>query len=258
MSQLQAVLFDLGDTLVDLGEGRGSYEARLQVRVGHVYDVLAARGLALPPRAEFCAALAEESEAQYQAAVAKQQGLSIFTVMRRFLRRHGLPAGKAVVDAASEAYCTGADTAPAPLRPGALTMLAELQSWGVRLGAISNTVQPTRFMLPALARRGLASFFEVLLLSSEAGCAKPHPAIFRQALDALGVAPAYAVYVGDRLLPDVAGPQAIGMRAILIEVDHRAETHPTIIPNARITSLDELPAALRRLFLSPDPQVRGS
>ncbi len=248
MRKLDAVLFDLGDTLVDLGEGRGSYEARVLARASHVYDVLAVRGLTLPPRTAFCAALAEDSEARYHAALVDQQGISIFEVMRLFLRGQGLSADDDVVDAAGEAYCTGGDGVPSPLRPGALAVLAELRGWGLRLGAISNTVQTARFMQPALARRGLAPFFDVLVLSSEAGVAKPHPAIFRAALDVLGVAPANAVYVGDRLLPDVAGPQAIGMRAVLIEVGHRAETHPAIAPDARIAELAELPAVLRRLF----------
>lgn len=248
MTRLAAVLFDLGDTLVDLGEGRGSYEARVLARAAHVYDVLAARGLALPPRAAFCVALAEESEARYHAALAEQRGISIFEVLRHFLAQQGLPTDDGVVDAAGEAYCVGGEESPSSLRPGALAVLAELQGWGVRLGAISNTVQTERFMGPALVRRGLAPFFDVLVLSSEAGVAKPHPAIFRVALEALGVAPADAVYVGDRLLPDVAGPQAIGMRAVLIEVDHRVEAHPAIVPDARIAELGELPAALRRLF----------
>lgn len=248
MTRLKAVLFDLGDTLVDLGEGRGSYEARVLARAGHVYDVLAARGLALPPRAAFCAALAEDSEARYHAALAEQRGISIFEVMRHFLAQQGLPADDGMVDAAGEAYCVGGEGVPSPLRLGALSVLAELEGWGIRLGAISNTVQTARFMQPALARRGLAPFFDVLVLSSEVGVAKPHPAIFHAALDALGVTPAEAVYVGDRLLPDVAGPHAIGMRAVLVEVGHRTEAHPTIVPDARIAALDELPAVLRRLF----------
>lgn len=248
MTTLRAVLFDLGDTLVDLGEGRGSYEARVLARAGHVYDVLAARGLALPPRPLFCDALAEESETRYHAALAEQRGISIFAVMKHFLQQQGLPTDEAVVDAAAAAYCTGGESVPSPLRPGALAVLAELRRWGLRLGAVSNTVQPARFMQPALARRGLAPFFDVVVLSSEVGFAKPHPAIFHIALEALGVAASAAVYVGDRLLPDVAGPQAVGMRAVLIEVGHRVEAHPAIAPDARIAELGELPAALQRLY----------
>jgi FMN phosphatase YigB (HAD superfamily) len=243
----RAVLFDLGDTLVDLGEGRGSYEARLFVRVGHVYDVLAARGLALPERTGFCAALAEDSEAQYQAALAEQRGIDIFTVMARFLQRGGLPCDDGAVQAAGEAYCHGGGAEPVGLRTGALEVLQELQAEGYVLGVISNTVQPAQFMAASLTRRGLAPYFAVQVYSSDAGVAKPHPAIFRRALDALGVAPAAAVYVGDRLVADVGGAQTAGMRGILVEVGHRVEQHPAITPDARIRELPELPAALKRL-----------
>lgn len=244
---VRAVLFDAGDTLVDLGEGRGSYEARLLVRVGHVYDVLAARGLALPERAAFCEALAAGSEAQYQAALAEQRGIDIFTVMSRFLQERGLPCDDGVVRAAGEAYCHGGDAAPAALRTGALEVLRELRAEGYLLGVISNTVQPREFMAASMARRGLAAFFAVQVYSSDAGVAKPHPAIFRRALDELSVAPADAVYVGDRLVVDVGGAQAAGLRGILIEVGHRIERHPTITPDARIRELPELPPILKTL-----------
>jgi putative hydrolase of the HAD superfamily len=121
-----------------------------------------------------------------------------------------------------------------------LAVLAELQRLGLRMGAISNTVQPGRFMNPGLARRGLAQFFDVQLYSSDAGVAKPHPAIFRMALEAIAVAPEDAAYVGDRLVADVGGAQAAGMKGVLIEVDFRAEHHPTIVPDARIRELPEL------------------
>lgn len=246
----RAVLFDLGDTLVDLGEGRGSYEERLLARVGRVYDVLAAAGTPLPAREEFCRLLAEDSEAQYHAALAEQRGISIFTVIRRFGERFAIPLNDRLVEAAGEAYCTGGRAVPSPLRPGAIEVLRALQGWGLRLGAISNTVQPGRFMRTAMVERGLAEFFSVQVYSADAGVAKPHPAIFRMTLDALDVAPADAVYVGDRLIPDVAGPQAIGMKAVLIEVAHRVEYHPQIVPDARIRELPELLDVLPRFFTS--------
>ncbi len=246
----RAVLFDLGDTLVDLGEGRGSYEERLLARVGRVYDVLAAAGVKLPPRDVFCQLLAEDSEAQYHAALAEQRGINIFTVMRRFGERFAIPLTDSLIEAAGEAYCTGGRPVPSPLRPGALEVLRTLRSWGLRLAAISNTVQPGRFMRPAMVERGLAEFFPVQIYSADAGVAKPHPAIFRMALAALDVAPADAIYVGDRLIPDVAGPQAIGMKAVLIEVAHRVEQHPAITPDARIRELPELLDVVPRLFAS--------
>jgi HAD superfamily hydrolase (TIGR01509 family) len=244
----KAVLFDLGDTLVDLGEGRGSYEARVLHRAGHVYDVLATAGLSLPDRAGFCHALATDSEAQYHVALAQLKGIDVYEIMQRFLRQNGLPAEDGLTRLAGDAYCEGGGDAPSPLRAGALETLAELHAAGWRIGAISNTIQPPHHMNASLIRRGLARFMEVQVYSSAAGVAKPHPAIFRSALDALGVRPDEAAYVGDRLAADVGGAQAAGMKGILVEVGHRSEISPDITPDARIRELPELPGVLPGLW----------
>lgn len=248
MSVLRAILFDLGDTLVDLGEGRGSYEERLIARTGRVYDVLTAAGVTLPERAGFCARLAADSEAQYHAALAQQQGIDIFTVMRRFLQRTGIPAEDALIERAGEAYCTGGKTDRSPLRYGAVKVLQALRAQHMRLGAISNTVQPARFMRSSMRDRGLAEFLDVQIYSSDAGVAKPHPRIFCMALDALGVTADQAIYVGDRLEADIAGAQSVGMKGVLVEVSHRIEEHSQVVPDARIRELPELLDVLPRLF----------
>ncbi len=246
MGKINAVLFDLGDTLVDLGEGRPDYAARLIARGERVCTALTALGATITDRAGFVAALAHESETLYQAAVAEQRGLDIYDVMRVFLPQMGLPADEAWVAAAGDAFyeptADGTD-----LRTGAIELLTALRARGYRLGVISNTLQPGPLMDRTLARRGLLAFFPVRIYSSEVRVAKPHPAIFRAGLVALGLPAAQVVYVGDRLRADVAGAQGVGMWAVLIEVAHRAEDDPTIIPHARIRELPELPDVLHRL-----------
>lgn len=248
MAELRAVLFDMGDTIVDLGEGRGSYEERLRLRVGSVVDALLDRGVPIADRHEFCEALAVDSEAQYHAALAQQLSIDITVVMRRFLDARGLPTGDDLVEAAAEAYCRGGPHLAAPLRTGAVETLAALKARGLLLGAISNTIQPGRFLSTNLLRWGLSGFFAVRVYSSDVGVAKPHPRIFQVALEQLGVPAESAVYVGDRLVPDVGGPQAVGMKAVLIRVDHRAENHPSLVPDAIIDELPQLLDVLPRLF----------
>jgi len=238
MTSLNAILFDLGDTLVDLGEGRGSYEARLTARVDQVYDVLAATGVAIPDRQAFCAALATGSEARYHAALAEQQGLSIYDVLRDLFDKMQIVANDGLLETCAAIYCqSGGFTG---LRAGARELLAELRERGLRLGVISNTLQPGRYLDQALTRRGIIEYFPVRVYSSEIGVAKPHPAIFRAALDALEIPAGAALYVGDRLNADVAGAQGVGMKAVLIEVAHRPEHDPHVIPDARIKELPEL------------------
>jgi HAD superfamily hydrolase (TIGR01509 family) len=67
----------------------------------------------------------------------------------------------------------------------------------------------------ALRAAGLVRYFDIIVDSTLAGVEKPDPAIFRPALDALGVLPEEAVYVGDLYDVDVAGARAAGMAAIL-------------------------------------------
>jgi putative hydrolase of the HAD superfamily len=72
------------------------------------------------------------------------------------------------------------------------------------------------------------------------GVEKPDPAIFRLALDRMGVEPAEAVYVGDSVQFDVEPATALGMVGVLLDRRHRHPDHHGI----RLTSLDELPKLL--------------
>lgn len=58
---------------------------------------------------------------------------------------------------------------------------------------------------------GIRELFSAVVDSEVVGCGKPDPRIFRAGLDALGVAPADAVFVGDSLRRDMAGARGLGM-----------------------------------------------
>jgi putative hydrolase of the HAD superfamily len=72
---------------------------------------------------------------------------------------------------------------------------------------------------------GLAQRLDFAVFSSEVGKRKPHPAIFERALDALGVAAAESVFVGDRLYEDVRGAGELGMTTVQA-LWFRADEHP--------------------------------
>lgn len=62
-----------------------------------------------------------------------------------------------------------------------------------------------------LAAGGLDALTPLVFISEEVGAAKPDPAIFRRALDALGCPAADAVFVGDDPARDIAGAAAVDM-----------------------------------------------
>jgi putative hydrolase of the HAD superfamily len=68
------------------------------------------------------------------------------------------------------------------------------------------------------------------------GVAKPDPAIFKPALDALGIEPSRVLYVGDTVHADVAGAGAAGMQVVQLD----PFGHHTDHDHARMTDLDQL------------------
>jgi putative hydrolase of the HAD superfamily len=57
----------------------------------------------------------------------------------------------------------------------------------------------------------------IVVDSGVLGVAKPDPAIFRPALEALGTDPARTLYIGDTVHADVRGAEAAGMRAVQLD-----------------------------------------
>src|SRR5687767_12219025 len=99
--------------------------------------------------------------------------------------------------------------------------LRDLAARGIKVGLISNS------------HRCLASFqqhFELdgliaaALSSSDHGYLKPHPSIFKAALELLDVSAADAVMVGDSLAHDIEGARRVGMRGILVQRSPSGET----------------------------------
>jgi len=80
-----------------------------------------------------------------------------------------------------------------------------------RLGIVSNFYGN---LATVCHNAGIRPLFGAIIDSARVGATKPDPRIFQCALDALGVAPADAVFVGDSPTRDMAGARAIGMRHI--------------------------------------------
>ncbi len=91
---------------------------------------------------------------------------------------------------------------------------------------------------------GIRRHFSVLVDSTQVGCVKPDPRIFRHALDSLGVAPAEATFVGDSLLRDMAGARGVGMRHIWLAGAAAPAEGPCCSDDRVIRGLRDLEALL--------------
>lgn len=114
--------------------------------------------------------------------------------------------------------------------------LAALKDRGLRLGAVSNTYSSGQVIRRQLAERGLLPYLDSVVASSDVLVLKPHPAIFRRALEELEVRPEEAVFVGDSLIADVRGAQALGIRGVLSH-QYRQEDPKGPPPDAQVQGL---------------------
>ena len=136
---------------------------------------------------------------------------------REILARLGVATDPATLDAFTAALRSWFDR-PGVVRPypEVLDVLAALQKRGYRLGIVSNWSWNLR---QRVAQVELDRFFEVVWASAYAGCNKPHPAIFHQALAQMqpAVSAGRALYVGDSYWYDVVGARSAGLDAALLD-----------------------------------------
>jgi putative hydrolase of the HAD superfamily len=113
-----------------------------------------------------------------------------------------------------------------------------------RLGLLSNGSR-----LPKAV--GLGGLFEVVVFAQDHNVAKPDRGIFEVVERQMEVDPSVCVLVGDHPLNDVVGAKRSGWRAIWIDRDgdgtYRPPPDSEEVPDDVITSLEQLPLALRHL-----------
>lgn len=242
MPAIQVVLFDLGGTLLHYEKPPDFTLEQLNYRALRAMIVAATSAGARIPDPEV-AVRAVGRMAAVMEAKAKRTLYSnnAENIIQEGLEAVGVKLPARAWDAGLEVYYRTISDAARLADGDARAVLSLLIEQGRTLGLVSNTWWTPAMHDADLARFGLLEFLPVRVYSCAAGVVKPHPAIYRQALDALNVAPAEAIFVGDRLVVDVAGPQKIGMRAVLVASPFRVEEDPEFEPDARIESLQELP-----------------
>lgn len=204
---LEAVLFDYGDTLLE-------FRFDEDVWLGCLRDMLAAAGGPTDRAAD----LREELRRRFGALSADPDDhaeLVYEEVVAEALAACGIPAGPDRVRAAIEAEHRGWASAR-HLHPEAHRLLEDVRSRGLRIAIVSNTFDPPDLLQADLAAEGVTERVDAVVFSSGVGRRKPAPEIYRAALDAVGVEPAKALFVGDRVREDVQGPAALGMRTCLV------------------------------------------
>jgi putative hydrolase of the HAD superfamily len=124
--------------------------------------------------------------------------------------------------------------------------LAILRQMGCKLGIVSNTFVSRSSLERQLRELGLLDFFAVQLYSYEFRIRKPNTEIFQIAADRIGEPLANIVFVGDRIDNDILPALDSGMKAVLKDAYTNAGK-PTPPGAWRIERLTELPAVIEKI-----------
>lgn len=132
------------------------------------------------------------------------------------------------------------------VEPGTADVLRQLRRMGLKLGLLSNTFVHKSSLERHLQHERLLDLLPVRVYSYEFRYRKPDVRIFLDAAEKMGIPAQQTVYVGDRMDNDVRGALAAGMIPIL----KRAYTNTDkAIPAdiEQIVSLAELPQRIRQI-----------
>ena len=136
-------------------------------------------------------------------------------LMRGLLDQLGLRVDDEVLEACED-LVDSRFSQPGVMRPfpEVANVLEALQERDYRLGIVSNWSWNLR---DRVAQAALDGFFEIMWASAYAGCNKPHPGIFFQALLQMDLSAERTLYVGDSYAHDVVGARSAGLDVVLLD-----------------------------------------
>ena len=241
--QIKAVLFDLGDTLLNFGRINKAEIFAAGARL--TYDYLKSLGQPICSFKWYCLR-----------NLLSLRLCRLISVMRRrdfdslkLLKRVGTTRG---VNLTPEQWRHLTWLWYKPLteigrtEPQIKETLTALRNSGLKLGILSNTFVHACALDRHMDQLGILEFFDVRLYSYEFPFRKPDPRIFKIAARAIGQAPENILFVGDRIDKDIAPALKNGMHAALKEA-YTSDGKKTPDAAVKIKHIQELPNLIQKI-----------
>jgi putative hydrolase of the HAD superfamily len=237
-ASLDAVLFDLGHTLMDW-----TWDDDLLV-AGHRAGLEAIGRYSKPAAEALTARYLREAQLQDWEAVEEVEYPGLVRTMLA-------DVGVEVAENELVRFLEVEHAAWAPARKvGSMSeaLLDSLHDRGLKTGLVSNAWDPRWLMERELTAMGLLERLDAIVFSSEVGVRKPRPEIFYRALDELGVEPGRALFVGDRLEADIKGAAELGMTTVQAMWFRAEESEDWIEPDYRAFTMVDVLNVVERLM----------
>jgi len=126
-----------------------------------------------------------------------------------------------------------------------LEMLTKLTQMDIKLGIVSNSFHGGKSLSWMLEKAELRHFFAFVLSSADYGFRKPHPELFETAIARFGLPREHVWFVGDKLEADVVGANGVGLKSVWYNTDNKPSTE--ITPNLVVGSWAEFEQVINLL-----------
>ena len=237
--RIEAVLFDLDDTLISWERPFASRDDFYLPRVEKVHTFLTSAGHQLPPCPDFWDILNQAVMAMWAEAKLTWRITSFGQLLAQVFAGLGLDVDQLDVDRVLRVF----DWAPRPgvePFPQTLPVLRTLQQQSYRIGLLTNSFVPMWMRDQELHAYGLVDLLDVRVSAADVGFLKPHPAVYHDLLVRLDVSPEQAIFVGDRPANDIAGANEVGLVSVLLRPPYLERDLDGVTPDYTIERLDEL------------------
>ena len=229
-NQIEAILFDLDDTLFDRTLAQNETLSTILRMFPDLFDQI-----------DESVALDSFFEADRLAIRSESHGSTLEEVLelrsRTFLDLLGLVPNR--TQEITQTYITKYRESVTPVS-GAMSALQVLHG-SFPLGLVSNGYPEVQHIkIDSLKIRNLLEF---TLISEEVGIRKPDPEIFLMAAQMIGVEPPKCLFVGDSYENDVIGANGVGMQTCWLNRGG-ASIEGEIIPDLQISQMEQLLQAL--------------
>ncbi len=233
----RAVIFDLGSTLISYPST--VWDEISDQCIANAREFLMGQGHDMPSEAEFIAAYRILRDGYRKSAAETLVEWSVAQLAQKMIEQAGITPTDKLTDGFFNAYYERLEPHVYAYED-TVEVLARISEKYGTVGLVSNTIFPERIHHDEMERFGFAKYLSFGLFSSSFGVRKPHSDIFYQAANLAGYAPGECVYIGDRYIEDVTGPNNIGMPAILKW--HESRDYPDDMPYStrQVRTLSEL------------------
>ncbi len=241
--QIKAVLFDLGDTIVDFGKVHTTRVFREGARTSYAF--LRENGQTVGSFARYFLENLAQIRFRYLVSSFTGKDFDALDLLKSIGRKKGTQLSEEQWKHLAWLWYESLAKV-GRIEQDLPQTLAMLKDRGLKLGIVSNTFVNRSSLERHLEAFGILDFFTMRMFSYEFDCRKPDLEIFRIAAGKIGVAITNILFVGDRIDKDIRPALTVGMEAAL--KDAYTNAGKTAPPGThRIRLLSELPALVESI-----------